>query len=183
LLATVLAKPYPPLLVCSLCSFARFARRRFSRWAGLMGALLVCSQGVGRKRCRPLIVCSQGDDQNGEGQAGRREGVGKAKAEQDDVAMDYLLKPSPLFVAGLTLGVATATVVAKIRIKQFWAIPLAGKVVAPCPVMAMPQFLFFCEGSPTLTHGRGCGKNRQRASSVFVMAWVTSLQNHRLEQR
>jgi hypothetical protein len=37
--------------------------------------------------------------------------------------------------------VARATLVAKIRIKQFWAIPLAGKVVAPCPVMAMPLFL------------------------------------------
>jgi hypothetical protein len=47
--------------------------------------------------------------------------------------MDYLLKPSPLFVAGLTLGVAdaTATAVAKIRIKQFWAIPLTDKVVVP----------------------------------------------------
>ena len=46
--------------------------------------------------------------------------------------MDYLLKPSLPFVAGLTLGVAIAkaTAVAKIRIKQFLAIPLAGKVVA-----------------------------------------------------
>ena len=80
---------------------------------------------------------------NGDGKA-----VGKSEAERDDEAMDYLLKPSPLFVAGLTLGIAiaTATVVAKIRIKQFWAIPLAGKVVAPCPLMAMPLFLFFCEG-------------------------------------
>jgi hypothetical protein len=53
--------------------------------------------------------------------------------------MDYLLKPSPMIVAGLTLGVANAkaTAVAKIRIKQFLAIPLAGKVVAACPVMAM----------------------------------------------
>jgi hypothetical protein len=36
-------------------------------------------------------------------------------------------------VAGLTLGVAdaTATAVAKIRIKQFLAIFLTGKVVAP----------------------------------------------------
>jgi len=34
--------------------------------------------------------------------------------------------------AGLTLCIsdAKATAVAKIRIKQFWAIPLAGKVVA-----------------------------------------------------
>ncbi len=64
---------------------------------------------------------------NGDGKA-----VGRAKAEQEDEAMIYLLKPSPLFVAGPTLGIAiaTATVVAKLRIKQFWAIPLAGKVVA-----------------------------------------------------
>jgi hypothetical protein len=43
--------------------------------------------------------------------------------------MIYLLKPSPLFVAGLTLGIAiaTATAVAKIRIKQFLAIPLISK--------------------------------------------------------
>jgi hypothetical protein len=42
--------------------------------------------------------------------------------------MIYLLKPSPLFVAGLTLGVAIAkaTAIAKIRIKQFWAIPFGG---------------------------------------------------------
>jgi hypothetical protein len=74
--------------------------------------------------------------------------VGKAKAEHDDDAMDYLLKRSPPFVAGLTLGIgiAKASAVAKIRIKQFLAIPLAGKVVAgPC-VMAMPLFLFLCEG-------------------------------------
>ena len=46
--------------------------------------------------------------------------------------MDYLLKPSLMIVAGLTLGIAiaTATAVAKIRIKQFLAIPLASKVVA-----------------------------------------------------
>ena len=44
----------------------------------------------------------------------------------------YLLKQSPPFVAGLTLGyaIATATAVAELRIKQFWAIPLAGKLVA-----------------------------------------------------
>lgn len=42
------------------------------------------------------------------------------------------MKPSPIIVAGLTLGVAfaKATLVAKLRIKQFLAIPLAGKVVA-----------------------------------------------------
>ena len=73
--------------------------------------------------------------------------VGKGKAEHDDEAMDYLLKPSLPFVAGKTLGVAIAkaTAVAKIRIKRFLAIPLAGKVVTPCPVMAMPLFLFLCE--------------------------------------
>jgi hypothetical protein len=78
------------------------------------------------------------------------------------MAMIYLLKPSPLFVAGLTQGVAIAkaTVVAKKRIKQFWAIPSAGKVVAPCPAMAMPRFFLIV----TLchAHARGCGKNRQR---------------------
>ena len=94
----------------------------------------------------------------------RGDGVGEAEAERDDEAMIYLLKPSPPFVAGLTLGIAIAkaTAVAKIRIKQFWAIPLAGKVVAPCPVTIMPLFLFLCDGSPTLTHARDCGKNRQR---------------------
>ena len=76
--------------------------------------------------------------------------------------MIYLLKPSPLFIAGLTQGVAIAkaTAVAKKRIKQFWAIPSAGKVVAPCPAMAMPRFFLIV----TLchAHARGCGKNRQR---------------------
>lgn len=67
------------------------------------------------------------------GKAKLRQGDGKAvamaKAEQDDEAMDYLLKPSLPFVAWLTLDIAdaTATAVAKIRIKQFLAIPLAGK--------------------------------------------------------
>lgn len=57
--------------------------------------------------------------------------------------MIYLLKPSPPFVAGLKLGIAiaTATAVTKLRIKQFSAIPLAGKVVAgPC-MKTMPPFL------------------------------------------
>jgi hypothetical protein len=47
--------------------------------------------------------------------------------------MDYLLKPSLLIVARLTLGIAIAkaTAVAKLRIKQILAIPVAGKVVAP----------------------------------------------------
>jgi hypothetical protein len=85
---------------------------------------------------------------------GDREAVGRAKAERDDEAMDYLWKPSPLIVAGLTLGVADAkaTAVAKIRIKQFLAIPLTGKVVAPCPVMALPLSPFLCEGVEILTH-------------------------------
>jgi len=63
------------------------------------------------------------------------------------VADGCLLKLSLLFVAGLTLGIAIAkaTAVAKIRIKQFWTISSAGKAVAPCPVMAMPLFLFLCE--------------------------------------
>jgi len=59
--------------------------------------------------------------------------------------MDYLLKPSPLIEAGLTLGVAIAmaTAVAKIRIKQFWAIRLAGKLVAgPC-IMTMPPCVLY----------------------------------------
>jgi hypothetical protein len=61
---------------------------------------------------------------------------------------------SPPFVAGLTLGVAiaTATAVAKIRIKQFWAIPLAGKVVAGACTMAMPLFLFHRDVE-SRTHG------------------------------
>jgi hypothetical protein len=62
--------------------------------------------------------------------------VGNAKAEQDDEAMDYLLKPSLPFVAGLTLGIAiaTANAAAKIRIKQFWAILLGrqgGRPLSP----------------------------------------------------
>ena len=52
---------------------------------------------------------------------------------------------SPLFVAGLTLGVAdaTATAVAKIRIKQFLAIPLAGKVVAGPRMMTIPPCVLY----------------------------------------
>ncbi len=46
---------------------------------------------------------------------GDGDAVGEAKAEQDDEAMDYLLKPSLPFVAWLTLDIAdaTATAVAK----------------------------------------------------------------------
>ena len=57
----------------------------------------------------------------------------------------YLLKPSPSFVAGLTLevGIAKASAVLKIGLKQFRAIPLAGKVVAgPC-VMTMPPCVHY----------------------------------------
>ncbi len=59
---------------------------------------------------------------------GRREGNGEAKAKLNKKDGDgaYLLKPSPIIVAGLTPCVADAkaTAVAKIRIKQFWAIRL-----------------------------------------------------------
>ena len=92
---------------------------------------------------------------------GDGEGVGRAKAERDDEAMDYLLKPSPIIVAGLTLAVAiaTATAVAKIRIKQFWAIPLAGKVVAgPCMMTMPPCVLYRGVGPRSRT---GDAKNRQ----------------------
>ena len=46
-------------------------------------------------------------------------------------------------MAGLTLGVviAKSTAVPKITIEQFWAILLAGKVVAGFGMMAMPVFL------------------------------------------
>jgi hypothetical protein len=40
----------------------------------------------------------------------------------------------------------TLTFVAELKIKQFWAIPLATNAVAPCPVMAMPLFLVLCQG-------------------------------------
>jgi len=82
--------------------------------------------------------------------------VGRAKAEHDDEAMDYLWKPSPLFVAGLTLGIAIATAiaVAKIRIKQFLAIPRTCKVVAPPCMLAMPLFLLDRDvESRSRTHG------------------------------
>jgi hypothetical protein len=115
-----------------------------------------------------------------EDQQWRRECFGEAKAEQDDEAMDNLLKPSPLFVAGLTLCVAfaRATAVAKIRIKQFLAIPLAGEVVAPCPVMAMPLFLLH-RGveSRSRTHGAAgriaSGSDRYRHEDVSRMAGRT----------
>lgn len=84
--------------------------------------------------------CHRAEVRQGDGKA-----VGEAKAEQDDEAMDYLLKPSPPFVAGWTLGVAIAkaTAVAKIRMKQLLTIPLAGKLVAgPC-MMTMPPCVLY----------------------------------------
>jgi len=39
--------------------FARFAHNRFPAGPGRPGTLLVCSQPVWRRRCRPLLVCSQ----------------------------------------------------------------------------------------------------------------------------
>ena len=41
------------------------------------------------------------------------------------------------------------------------SIRLKGKVVAPCPVMAMPLFLFLCEGVAN-AHARANVKNRLR---------------------
>jgi len=92
-----------------------------------------------------------GDDGKCKDQQWRREGDGKADAERDDEAMDYLLVPSLLIVAGLTLGVAiaTATTVATIRIKQFRAISLAGKVVAGACMMALPHVFFIVRGGHT----------------------------------
>ena len=106
--------------------------------------------------------------------------VGRAKAERDDEAMIYLLKPSSIIVAGLTLGIAiaTATAVAELTIKQFLAIPLAGKVVAPCPVMAMPLFLLHRDvESRSRTHGAAgriaSGSDRYRHEDVSRMAGRT----------
>jgi hypothetical protein len=87
---------------------------------------------------------------------------------------------SPLIVAGLTLGIAIvkATDVANLRIKQFWAIPLAGKVVAPPCIMAMPLFLFHRDvESRSRTHG-AAGRiasegNRYRHEDVSRMAGRT----------
>lgn len=51
----------------------------------------------------------------------------------------YLLKPQPIFMAGLTPGIAIATaMVVAMIIKQFLAMPLAGKVVAGLCLMATP---------------------------------------------
>ena len=43
--------------------------------------------------------------------------VGRAKAERHDEAMDYLCKPSPLIVVGLTLGIAIAKATAVAELK------------------------------------------------------------------
>lgn len=59
------------------------------------------------------------------------------------------------------VAIAKATVVAKIRIKQFRAIPLEGKVVAGPYTMAMPLFLFLCQAVAD-AHARANAKNRQR---------------------
>jgi hypothetical protein len=91
--------------------------------------------------------------------------------------MDYLLKPSPPFVAGLTLGVAIAKaiLVAGLRIKQFLAILLAGKVDAgPC-MMTMPPFLLHrVLGPRSRTHGAAeriaSGGDRYRYEDVSRMA-------------
>ena len=55
-----------------------------------------------------------------------------------------LFVDAPLFILGIPDGKAMAA--ARSRIKQFLAISLTGKVVVPCPVMAMLWFLFLCEG-------------------------------------
>ena len=75
-------------------------------------------------------------------------------------------------------AIATATAVAKIRIKQFLAIPLAGKVVAPCPVMAMPLFLLDRDVGPrSRTHGAAgriaSGGDRYSHEDVSRMAGRT----------
>lgn len=86
--------------------------------------------------------------------------------------MDYLLMPSPLIVAGLTLGVAdaTATAVAKIRIKQFWAIPLASKVVAGVARWLCPCFFFIvCWGH---AHA-GAGRRKKSPAKAIDIAMKT----------
>ena len=95
---------------------------------------------------------------------GNDDAVGKV--QQEGMAMAYLLKTNKRrLVEAIAddrgLADARATAVAKLRIKQFWAIPLTGRVVVPCPLMAMPLFLFLCEGVAKLTHGR-----RPRIASV-----------------
>ena len=85
-----------------------------------------------------------------------------AKAEHDDEAMIYLLKPSLMTVAGLTpcVAVAKATAVAELTIKQFLGMHPTAKVVAgPC-LMAMTLLLY--RDAESHTHARGCGENRQR---------------------
>jgi hypothetical protein len=79
---------------------------------------------------------------------------------ESSLVMDYFLKPLPLFVAGLTLcvAIAKATAVAKIRIKQFLANPLAGKVVAGLCMMAMPPCVLYRVLGPHSRTGGAAGR-------------------------
>jgi hypothetical protein len=103
-----------------------------------------------------MFVCSQCDDQKT-----KWSGMTVGKAEQEGMAMIYLLNPSPIIGAGPMSFVADGktTRVAKLRIEQLFAIPLTGKVVVPCPVMAMPLFLFLCQGVAN-AHARADAKKR-----------------------
>ena len=92
---------------------------------------------------------------------GNDDAVGKV--QQEGMAMAYLLKTNKRrLVEAIAddrgLADARATAVAKLRIKQFWAISLTGRVVVPCPMMAMPLFLFLCEGVAN-AHARANAKN------------------------
>jgi hypothetical protein len=89
--------------------------------------------------------------------------------------MDCLLKPSPPFVVGLTLGVAIAraTVVTELTIKQFWAISLTGKVVAgPCMMTLPPCVFIVCWG---LAHSRAGQREESPAGAKFTGAAAFSL--------
>jgi hypothetical protein len=101
--------------------------------------------------------------------------VGRVKAERHDEAMDYLCKPSPLIVVGLTLGIAIAkaTAVAELKTKQFLAIPLAGKVVAgPCMMTLPPCVFIVCWG---LAHSRAGQREESPAGAKFTGAAAFSL--------
>ena len=99
-----------------------------------------------------------------EGQQWRRGRQSASQSRTRWMAMADLLKPSLMIVAGPTLwiSIAKATAVAFSRIEQFLAIPLTGKVVVPCPVMAMPLFLFLCEGVAD-AHARANQESGERA--------------------
>jgi hypothetical protein len=63
-----------------------------------------------------------------------------------------------------------ATAVKKLEIEQFFAISLTGKVVVPCLVMAMPLFLFLCEGVAD-AHARVKAERQQQGLlSAFNLA-------------